>query len=280
MSPLAVRRCVYGVLLLSLSVAVLLQLGFPERPTQRVERVFEAIEKLPEGSRVLLSLDYDPAAEGELSPMAAAFVRHLSEKRHKIIFMTLWETGVPILQKNVKIVRTEYAGRMVEGRDFVDLGYKPGRQVAITNAMADLSKDFPTDSRGISLKSPQMELTRNLRNFSELDLLISVGAGYPGVQEWIQYAATPKRKLMLAGSPGVQAPQLFPYVPSQLYEVLVAIKGAAEYEDVLIRKYPQLAGRLGAREGRRRMGPQVVAHVLIVGLIVLGNVLTFTNRRR
>lgn len=277
MSPLAIRRLIYLLLLVTLSAAVLLQLGVPEYPSVRAQRVFETIENLPEGSRVLLSLDYDPSSEGELSPMAAAFVRHLCEKRHKIFLLTLWDQGPPIVESNLAILRSEYPG-YVQGKDYVNFGYKAGRQVAITSAMADLEGTFLVDARGLSLKDPQMELTRNLRSLSEMDLLIGVGAGSPGPMEWVQYAASAKNKRMLAGSTGVQAPQLFPYVPQQLTELLVAIKGAAEYEEVLLQHYPNLAPRTGAREGRRRMGPQLVAHLLIIGLIVVGNVLHFTRR--
>jgi len=279
MSPLAVRRLLYLLLLVTLSAAVLLELGVPEYPSARARRVYDTIENLPDGSRVSLSLDYDPSSEGELSPMAAAFVRHLCEKHHKIFFVTLWDQGPPMVEKNLQILRSEYP-EYVEGKDYVNFGYKAGRQVAITNAMADLEGTFLVDARGVGLKDPKMELTRNLRSLSEMDLLICVGGGSPGPLEWVQYAASAKNKRMLAGSPGVQAPQLFPYVPQQLTEMLVAIKGAAEYEEVLLQHRPHLATRPGAHEGRRRMGPQLVAHLLIVGLIIVGNVLHFTRRSR
>ena len=33
-------------------------------------------------------------------------------------------------------------------------------------------------------------------------------------------------------------------------------------------------------EAQRRMGPQLVAHLLMIGLIVMGNVVYFASRRR
>lgn len=277
LSPLAVRRSIYLLLLATLSSAVLMQSGFPEFPSARSQRVFDTIEELPEGSRVLLSIDYDPSSEAELSPMSAAFVRHLCERRHKIFILTLWDQGRPMVDRVVDIIRKEYPD-YVEGRDYVSFGFQSGRQIAIITAMADLEKQCSVDARGRSLKDPQMALTRSLRNFSEMDLLICVGAGSPGPAEWVQYAASARNKRMLAGSTGVQSPQLLPYVPQQLTEVLVAIKGAAEYEEILVKSRPYLAERTGAREGRRRMGPQLIAHVLIVGLIIVGNVLHFTRK--
>jgi hypothetical protein len=54
--------------------------------------------------------------------------------------------------------------------------------------------------------------------------------------------------------------------------MLIAVKGAAEYETLVTEKYPvtESPERLGI--GRERMGPQLVAHLLIIALIVLGNI--------
>ena len=68
-------------------------------------------------------------------------------------------------------------------------------------------------------------------------------------------------------------------VKSSVLGMLAALKGAAEYEAALGSKYEQY------RDPQRnqailRMGPQLFAHLLMVGLIVLGNVVHFANRRR
>jgi hypothetical protein len=62
--------------------------------------------------------------------------------------------------------------------------------------------------------------------------------------------------------------------------MLVAVKGAAEYEMLVEGKYPvkKNAERLG--QGRVRMGPQLVAHMLMIGLIILGNIAMVAGRSR
>jgi hypothetical protein len=66
--------------------------------------------------------------------------------------------------------------------------------------------------------------------------------------------------------------------------VLGAIKGAAEYESLVNNKLQQMnAGKPVApkfQEAQRRMAPQLVAHVLMVGLIIVGNVIFFAGRRK
>lgn len=261
-----------------LAVAVPLLQGtrFPESPSARIMAVFNTIEKLPEGSRVLLSFDYDPASQGELAPMAAAFTRHCCEKQLKLYYMTLWESGPPMVQINLDIVKNEYPDYKY-GTDYVHLGFKSGTIGVIKNMGTSIRKDFSTDHFGTSLD--QLPLTRDLKNLEDFDLLICVGAGSPGPRDWVQYAAAPYGITMLAGATGVQAPELYPYIPRQLKGLLAAIKSAAEYEQSLIVAYPKFADRDNAKEGLRRMGPQLVAHVLMVSLILLGNIVYFLSRR-
>lgn len=272
------RRVIYLVMLGALSWAVLAQVQFPEEKSERTQVVYDTIEKLPEGSRVLVSLDYDPASSGELAPMSAALVRHLCERKHKLYFMTLWERGGGMIRQNLKILKEEYP-QMMEGRDYVNLGYRPGLQVAIRNAMSDMRSDFLTDARGVSLQDPAMPLTRGMKSFQELNLLVCIGGGDPGAKQWVQFAAAAYGKAMIAGSPGVQSPQLQPYIPNQLTGMLGNVKAAAEYEILLIKGFPQFESRTGSRDAQRRMGPQLVAHLLIVSLIALGNFIYFLERR-
>src|ERR1700687_4759370 len=48
---------------------------FPEIPSDLAKATFNEIDRLQAGDPVLLSFDYDPTAEGELTPMATAFVK-------------------------------------------------------------------------------------------------------------------------------------------------------------------------------------------------------------
>ena len=78
------RRLVFLVMGLAVAVPILLRFSPPTTVTMQDRNVFDAIESLPDGSRVLLSFDFDPGSQGELLPMAMAFTRHLAEKKHKI----------------------------------------------------------------------------------------------------------------------------------------------------------------------------------------------------
>ena len=271
------RRWIFTATFLAVGIPTLLGLRFPEQPSKNVLDVYKAIEDLPAGSTVLLTLDFDPASEGELGPMASAFTRHCCEKKLKIVYLTLWDRGPSMIQKAIDIIRTEYPA-MKYGQDYVNLGYKSGAQGVIKNMGTNLRADFQADVEGTSLE--KLPLTKSLHNLKDMRMIICVGAGSPGPKEWVQFGAATYNLKAVAGATGVQAPQLGPYIPTPLLGVLAAIKGAAEYEQALIEGYPHLKKIAKAQEGLRRMGPQFVAHLLIVGLIILGNIISFSQRRR
>ena len=124
-------------------------------------------------------------------------------------------------------------------------------------------------------------MMRGIETIQQMKLIIEVGAGSPGPKEWVQYAVTPypDRIRLVAGCTGVAAPELYPYIPRQLAGLLAAIKGAAEYEKLVIDKYGGPNPDPKYLDGLRRMGPQLVAHLLIIALIIVANILYFLNRR-
>jgi hypothetical protein len=62
--------------------------------------------------------------------------------------------------------------------------------------------------------------------------------------------------------------------------LLGGIKGAAEYEKLVNEKYSGPTPAPKYQEALRRMGPQLFAHLLMIGLIIAGNVIYFTQHRR
>jgi hypothetical protein len=251
---------------------------FPEVPSALAEVTFSEIDRLNPGDPVLLSFDYDPASEGELQPMATAFVRHCAEKKLKMYFMALWPVGPQMLQNTIDKVITADFPHLVYGQDYVNLGYKSGYEAVIKVITTNIRELYTTDARGTAIQDIQM--MRDITSVQQMKLIINISAGYPGVKEWVQYAATPYPSIRLvAGTVGVQAPLVYPYVPRQLRGLLGAIKGAAEYEKLVIDTYGGPQPDPKYLEGLRRMGPQLVSHLLIIGLILVANLLYFVDKR-
>tara|TARA_Y100000590_G_C15546642_1_gene949248 strand:+ start:156 stop:1031 length:876 start_codon:yes stop_codon:yes gene_type:complete len=278
------KRWIFLLMFLSVSIPIYIiaKTGktFPEVPTLLSKSVFESIENLNEGDPVLLSFDFDPASEGELGPMATAFVKHCSEKKLKMYFMALWPVGPQMIDDAIaKVIHQDFP-TLLYGKDYVNLGFKPGNEGVIKVIVTDLRELFTTDDIGTSIDDiPMMEKIESVQDF---DLVINVSAGYAGTKEWVQYGSTPypDKIKIVAGCTGVQAPLLYPYIPNQLPGLLGAIKGAAEYEKLVIDKYGGENPDPKYLEAKRRMGPQLVAHLLIILLIILANYIYIVEKRK
>jgi len=275
-----VRRIIFLLMALAIGVPVLLRLQFPERASGLAAEVFAEIEELKEGDKILLAFDFDPASEGELAPMATALVRHACEKKLKIYFIALWPVGVQMIDESIARVITADFPELVYGKDYVNLGFRPGGEGVIRVIVTNLRKLYTVDERGTNIN--EIPMCRAVKNIQAMDLIANVSAGSPGTKEWVQYAATPYPDTIriVAGCTGVQAPLLYPYIPEQLPGLLGAIKGASEYEELVMAKYGGPNPDPKYREAKRRMGPQLIAHLLIIGLIIAGNVVYFTQRSR
>jgi len=272
------RRWIFLGMGVLVALPMLLGLSFPEEPSDMVRDVFAAVDTLPEGSNVLMAYDYDPATKGELEPMAATFTRHCAKKKHKLYFITLWPAAVPMLRQNIDILENEFGDDYTYGENYVNLGFRPGNEGVIKVVVTDLKDLYANDVNGKALA--EIPMTRNIKNIQQMDLIVNVSAGTPGAKEWVQYAASKYEIKMVAGVTGVGAPALYPYVPAQLTGLLGAIKAAAEYEQTVIDAYPEFAENPASKEALRRMGPQLIAHIYIVALIILGNYIYFTEKRR
>ena len=281
------RRWIFLLMFLSVSIPIIIigitGQSFPEKPTALSITTFETIENLKEGDKVLLSFDFDPASEGELGPMATAFTYHCAAKKLKMYFMALWPVGPQMVDNAIENVIKKDFPHLVYGEDYVNLGFKSGGEGVIKVIVTDFMELYSTDAKGTPFKS--IPMNKEISSVQDMDLVINISAGSAGTKEWVQYAVTPypDEITLIAGCTGVQAPLLYPYIPEQLPGLLGAIKGAAEYEKLVFDRYYrdeglEVPGRY--QEGVRRMGPQLVAHLLMILLIIAGNYIFFAEKKR
>jgi hypothetical protein len=266
------RRIIFVVIALAVAVPLFFKVSLHIPVTPVVRGVYDAIESLPAGSKVLVSFDYDPSSMPELQPMAEAFFRHAFKKDLKVIIMGLWPQG-PLqatiaLEEVFKDPDIE-AKHLKYGVDYVNLGFTAGNEVVIDRMGHSFQESYPTDYQGTPLS--EIPLMKGVRNYDNIDLIYNLSAGYPGTQEWVQYGVDVFHVKLAAGNTAVQAPGMYPYVQTgQLAGVLGGMKGAAEYEIAL------------GRPGRavRYMFSQSMAHAWIVFFVIVGNVAFFLLKRK
>jgi hypothetical protein len=267
------RRWIFLAILLSVVIPMLLKLSIPTRPSPIVDAIFDKIESLPPGSKVLVSLDFAPSTIPENLPMSQAVVRHLLTRNQRVYLMTLWATGPDMITRATDVIAAEFPEK-VYGTDFVNLGYKAGNQGVINSISANFKTLFTGDEAGTPID--QIPMTQEINTSGDFDLIISIASGFPGLKEWIQFAGDRVNVPVAGGVTAVEAPLLYPYYPRQLLGLMGGLQGAAEYEAALVGKYPHF--RETSEEAIKKMGPQTVAHLLILALIVLGNVAYFLSQ--
>jgi hypothetical protein len=135
---------------------------------------------------------------------------------------------------------------------------------------------YPGDEHGTPLDS--IPMFAEVKSAKDLDLILPIGGGQPGPKEWILFIGDPGDVPVAPGLAAVVAPLIYPYYPKQAIGLLGGVKGAAEYESVLRQTYPQFADV--PAPALRMMGPQTMAHIVIMAFIVIGNITYFRSRRR
>ncbi|MEE8576071.1 MAG: hypothetical protein V3T31_02340, partial [candidate division Zixibacteria bacterium] len=197
-------------------------------------------------------------------------------KGHKIVYMFLFATGQGQLNVTFNdVIRPEFP-EAVDGVDYVNLGYKAGNEGVLNVIVTDFQKMFPTDVNTIPFDS--IPIFEGVSSCKDMDLIISVGGGRPGIKEWVLFVGDPAGVPIATGVAAVVAPQLYPYYPKQLIGLLGGIKGAAEYESELAKVYPRFEDV--PKPGLVMMGPQTLAHLVIMAFIIMGNILFFRAKRR
>jgi len=261
------RRIIFILIAVAVIIPILRGIGLPVRVSEPVQKLYDAIEELPPGSKVLISLDYDPATFPEVYPMNLAVVRHLFAKDIKVVAMALWPMGPSLGEMAFDIAAKEYNKEY--GKDYVNLGFKIGGIVIISQVATAIREVFPLDQLGTPIDS--IPIMDGITGFKGFKFIVTFSAGDPGVPYWVMIASSRYHMPLGAGCTAVSAPNFYPYLAAgQLVGLLGGMKGAAEYE-----KLVNVSGL--ATSG---MDTQSIAHAVIVFFIIFGNVIYFMIRRR
>ena len=246
-----------------------------------VQSYYDTIEGLPEGSIVMLSADFDPASAAELLPMYQATIHHLLRRNIRVINVSTWPAAPPYTRKEFDLIAPLY--QKTYGVDWVELGFKPGDDVAMGQIGQSVASAYVEDDRSgapIDTFPLVQEVGDGLK---EIEVLISLSAGYPGILEWIAQVGGRYQVPILTGTTAVQTPDLYAYYPTQCRGFLGAATGATMYLQLVTGDTPEdPEDRRNLATVRvtnqKRMLIQSWAHFFIILLIIAGNLLYFTRK--
>jgi len=265
------RRIVFLYVGVAISLPLFMSIKQEIPVSAEVQTVYDELVRLPVGSKVLISFDYDPASAPELQPQAEAFIAECFARDLKVIIMGLWPQGPQLANQAVERVlqRDDFKGNNIQyGVDWVNLGFQTGNEFVIQRMGTSFQSMFKTDYSGTAYED--LPLVRNVKNFDAIDYSMNLSSGFPGTVEWVQVAVDRYGLRMGAGNTAVQAPTVYPYLGNQLKGLMGGMSGAAEFEQVSSR--PDKATRF--------MLSQSLAHVIVMAFIIIGNVAFFRSGRK
>ena len=277
------RRWIFLIMSLAVVVPLFFPIGLPALPDSMTKAAYNAVEALPDGARVFVSLDLDPASTPEIEPFYRAVILQLKRKHAKLVFATTWYQAPPLVERYMRetietaIAPAGTAGydglpdrAYVKNVDYVNLGFRDGKGAIIQQFGANLRDAFDGRANdGTPLD--QIRMLDGIKQLKDFDLIVLVSAGFPGAKEYVQFVGSRYKLRMIASCTAVSTTDLSPYFQTgQLVGLVGGMAGAAGYE--------YLVGKKGS--GTAGADVLNVGNMVVILAILFGNVVYFAGRRR
>ena len=275
------RRWIFLIMAIAVVVPLYFPIGLPALPDPMTKAAYNAVEALPDGARVFVSLDLDPASTPEIEPFYKAVLLHLKRKNAKLVFATTWYQAPPLvdryMRETVEVALAPpgtagYSGvpdrAYVKNVDYTYLGFREGKGAIIGQFADNLRKAYDGRANdGTPLD--QIPFMNGIKQLKDFDLIVLVSAGFPGAKEYVQFAGSRYKLQMIAACTAVSTTDLSPYFQTgQLVGLVGGMAGSAGYE--------HLVGKLGS--GTSGADVLNVGNMVVILAIVFGNVVFFVGR--
>jgi hypothetical protein len=125
-------------------------------------------------------------------------------------------------------------------------------------------------------RTDSLPMMRKVKNFNDVGILVSL-SGATAPLWWIAYSQTRFGVAVGAGITAVSASEFYQYYQTgQFSGLMIGMKGAAEYEEMVQSKL-SITSRRKASEA---LGSLTAAHLTMIAFIVIGNIGYFIRKRR
>ena len=266
MKPFESRHWIFLGLLIVVVATMLMNISTKVTPAQDTRKLYRIVDSLPAGSSIMISFDHEASALPEIRPLTLAILRHAFSRGHHLIGVALLAEGTGIGYRSLEQVASEYG--KVYGTDFAYLGFQPQSTAAILSMGESVKATFPRDYLGTPYDS--VPLLTSVENYRQIAMVISIADGSLTTQ-WIEYGKARFEVPIVAVVTAAMVTTYDPYVASgQLTAMIGGLRGAAEYEELIHHR----------GSGARGMLAQTSAHIYVVAMIVLGNIIYFRSRRK
>ena len=260
------RRIVFILVALAVIIPTKLRVNLPISVSEPTQKLYDYIDNLEADSTIMIAFNYGPAGLPELHPMGRAVLKQCFDKDVRVIGVTL-APDAPTLANTLMEEIAQESGA-VAGKDYVFLGYRPGGSLVMLGMGTSIADVFENDYNGTALA--EIPIMENITNYDQISLLVDFASGST-TEQWINYANTQYNLQIASGVTGVIIAQMYPFLQTgQLVGLIAGIAGAAEYERLID----------APAKGMQWINIESFVHLLIVGLVILGNIAFFIRNRQ
>ncbi len=281
------RRLIYLVMLVAVAVPVLLKWSLPPQRLVSAERMYDVIENVhvEPGEVAIVWFDFGPGTMAENEPQAQVLLEHLFRRHIPVILLSQYQQAEASLQAIPREVAArlerEIPGQRWEyGEAWVNGGYRPGSSIfiqALVNA-PDVSKFLGRDVGGMPISHfPAFAKIGGIERVKLVGHITGLTGVFDTIIQFFQKGGY--RPTLVHGCTSITIPEAYIFLDSgQLKGLLEGIAGAAWYSEILKRHFP-------ASDNTKLLVVNTAlssAHVVLIGLILLGNLVALREwlRRR
>ena len=280
------RRIVYVLIALALSMPIVFGWKLPPAEMETANAFFDVVDELqPEqGKIVLIASDWGPGTQAENKPQTMIAMEHLMRKRVPFGLISITPYAAPFLESMPRDLKnkleTENPGETWDyGTDWINFGYRPGFIIMIQGLAkaSDLHEVLKTDVSGTPLAD--LPIMKGVHTIRDISMLMEFTGLVSAFNYWVQFfQADGYRPPFVHGCTSITIPEAYIYyVSKQIVGLYEGVAGAAWYEILLSRKYPNRESGTALKINTSL----AVAHVVIIALMLLGNIgFLFSRRNR
>ena len=268
------RRYIYLLTWLFVLFPLLNPLGLPVPIGRESQAWKEYLEAIPNDSVIFFSMDYGVSGMPELFPMTVSTMHYLwsncQANNWKIVVVAFWTQGPLVFRTVLDQLSPESTYGVEYGVDWIELGWIPGSETGMAALATDIWGQAPRDyiENQPMTAHPMME---EIRTAEDVDLVISIETGTPGLPEWLRQWNTPFGVPFIVGCIGVSVPGMAPYLASgQLSALMPGLTASGEFEILINRPGLAVAG----------LDAVSMSHLLVVLLVLIGNIAYFASGRK
>ncbi len=260
------REVLYGILIVAFIIPMLFPFGFPVPISPEVQRWYDFIDKLPNGSAIMIDFGYSGGGEAEVGPFAVAVFHHIFKRGGlKVIAMSTSNEGPLLFDKVIAEVNPSQYGKKY-GVDYIHIGYIAGTETGMAAVGKNIRATTTTDYKGTPLD--QYSIMNGINEAKDFSLLICYTTGGDQSEGWVRQWYTTYKTPYLCCPIAMMVPTMLPY--QKAGQIVSLCSGAQSGQMELLVHVP----------GRGIKSADVISmtHILCLALVVVGNIAYFGKK--